>query len=118
MASEKAELEVFLSTDGKHTIHIKCPAEMGDKDRKEAVAGAINMYRFIAKELGTKPELWGDAMNGKKKKQEVQEPPRVETRYCSIHKAVMHKAISKKTGKPYFFHKNEQGQICFGGGYQ
>lgn len=37
---------------------------------------------------------------------------------CNEHGVEMRSAVSKKTGKPYGFHRNEGGQICFGRGYQ
>jgi hypothetical protein len=37
---------------------------------------------------------------------------------CSEHGEPMQSAVSKKTGKPYGFHRNAEGQICFGRGYQ
>lgn len=37
-----------------------------------------------------------------------------ETRHCSLHNATMTMAISKKTGKPYWAHKNGT-ELCFGG---
>lgn len=38
--------------------------------------------------------------------------------FCNTHNVPMAQAISKKTGKPYWYHKNEQGQMCFGRGFQ
>lgn len=37
---------------------------------------------------------------------------------CNEHGVEMKSAVSKKTGKPYGFHRNEDNQICFGRGYQ
>ena len=37
---------------------------------------------------------------------------------CGEHGEAMQSAVSKKTGKPYGFHRNADGQICFGRGYQ
>lgn len=36
------------------------------------------------------------------------------TVHCSIHNVEMKEYISKKTGKPYFAHRDESGAICFG----
>lgn len=33
---------------------------------------------------------------------------------CKIHNVVMKEAVSKKTGRPFFAHRTEDGQICFG----
>lgn len=38
--------------------------------------------------------------------------------HCNEHGVEMQSAVSKKTNKPYGFHRNEAGQICFGRGYQ
>ena len=35
---------------------------------------------------------------------------------CSVHSTAMSSAISKKTGKPYNFHR-EGKQMCFGAGF-
>lgn len=42
-----------------------------------------------------------------------------ETKYCEVHNIKMLRAISKKTNRPYFWHKRgEDGAICFGEGYR
>jgi len=68
-----------------------------------------------------------DLVLKKRKKEEVQAVSTPQTpqapqepaksRWCSVHEAVMTQSISKKTGKPYFSHRNEAGQICFGKEY-
>jgi hypothetical protein len=45
------ESEIFLSTDGKHTIHIKANTP---KSRSEAWKWAINTYDLIKEKYGTK----------------------------------------------------------------
>lgn len=37
---------------------------------------------------------------------------------CKTHGVSMQAAISKKTGKEYWFHKSPEGAMCFGKGYQ
>ena len=37
---------------------------------------------------------------------------------CNEHGVALKQATSKKTGKPYGYHRNEDEQICFGRGYQ
>lgn len=43
-----------------------------------------------------------------------QKPASGLTVHCSIHNVDMKEHISKKTGKPYFAHRDESGVICFG----
>jgi hypothetical protein len=40
------------------------------------------------------------------------------TAYCEVHDVEMLQGISKKTGNPYWYHKNEAGDYCFGKGYK
>ena len=35
---------------------------------------------------------------------------------CSVHSIAMSEAVSKKTGKPYKFHRQDK-QMCFGSGF-
>ena len=57
--------EIWLSTDGKHTIHAKASTPEG---RTAAGEWAIRAYKFIEKELGTKPQFWEEVLkkNGEK----------------------------------------------------
>ena len=54
-------LELFLSTDGKHTVHASAqtPEEMA---KLAPVAKAL--YRRVLEEFGTKAELWQSVING------------------------------------------------------
>ncbi len=74
MANKKLlpELEAYFSSDGKHTIHVKCGQETPLEVRKQAIADGMNIYRFVIKELGTKAEMWDKAMNGKKEEKTEQ----------------------------------------------
>jgi len=47
----KYEFELFLSTDGKHTVHIKADTKEG---RKKALAVATETYDYIKTRYGTK----------------------------------------------------------------
>lgn len=40
------------------------------------------------------------------------------TSICPVHNSVMGQAVSKKTGQPYFFHKDANGKFCFGKGFK
>lgn len=49
----------------------------------------------------------------------AQKPVATQTdKVCGEHGEAMSSAVSRKTNKPYAFHKNDQGQICFGRGFQ
>lgn len=43
-----------------------------------------------------------------------QKPASGLTVHCNIHNVDMKEYVSKKTGKPYFAHRDESGVICFG----
>jgi hypothetical protein len=55
-------IELFLSTDGKHTVHVvaQTPEEM---TKLAPVAKAL--YRRVIEEFGTKAQMWDAAINGK-----------------------------------------------------
>jgi len=56
-------VEIYLSTDGKHTVHISpVPVSEAGKVLREA----LGIYRAIVAQLGTKPRLWETVMNGKR----------------------------------------------------
>ncbi|MBI3980692.1 hypothetical protein HY345_01720 [Candidatus Microgenomates bacterium] len=47
------ELEIYLSTDGKHTVHLKT-SEPDKAKRKEMIAKAMELYDFVLARYGTK----------------------------------------------------------------
>jgi hypothetical protein len=53
-------IELFLSTDGKHTVHVtaETPEEMAT-----LVPEAKTLYQDVLRTYGTKPQLWSDAMH-------------------------------------------------------
>lgn len=54
-------IELFLSTDGKHTCHVQADTtEAMDKLLPYAKA----LYQKIVSELGTKAQMWQEAING------------------------------------------------------
>lgn len=55
-------IELFLSTDGKHTVHVvaQTPEEM---TKLTPVAKAL--YQKVLQEFGTKAQMWDAAINGK-----------------------------------------------------
>lgn len=56
-------IELYLSTDGKHTVHLSA---MTLEETERLMPEALRFYRHIVKELGTKPALWEAVMNGKR----------------------------------------------------
>ena len=77
--------EVFLSTDGKHTVHVKASTKEG---RKAALNWAKLVYEGIKSNYGTKQELNKTTYN---EKEELGNCPK-----CGAPNAK-----SLKTGKPY-----------------
>jgi hypothetical protein len=57
-------IELFLSTDGKHTIHVtaETPEEMAELAPK-----AKALYHKVVAEFGTKAQMWQGTGNGKAK---------------------------------------------------
>lgn len=70
----------------------------------EGIASADEMKKA---ELATPKEL-------------TREPEFGDVKVCSQHDTpiAMSKGTSKSTGKEYWYHRNANGQICFGQGYQ
>jgi len=54
-------IELFLSTDGKHTVHVSAqtPEEMAKLAPK-----AKELYHNLLSEFGTKAQMWQTAING------------------------------------------------------
>lgn len=55
-------IELFLSTDGKHTVHVSADTP---EQLRELVPAANALYRDVLVTYGTKAQLWGDAMQNK-----------------------------------------------------
>jgi hypothetical protein len=55
-------IELFLSTDGKHTVHVtaETPEQMA-----ELGPIAKTLYQKVVEEFGTKVQMWQGAGNGK-----------------------------------------------------
>jgi hypothetical protein len=74
------ELEVFMSTDGKHTVHTK------SKDRKshqEAVNKAIEYYDYIKARFGTKQaQAVKEYKNGGKSEVDQETCPHTKFKYA------------------------------------
>ena len=54
-------IELYLSSDGKHTVHVSAetPAQMN-----ELAPYARGLYERVLQQYGTKPQLWEAARNG------------------------------------------------------
>ena len=54
-------IELYLSSDGKHTVHVSAetPAQMNT-----LAPYARKLYERVLKQYGTKPQLWEAAKNG------------------------------------------------------
>lgn len=80
--------EIWLSTDGKHTVHVIADTPDG---RKAGGEWAVKAYQWIVEQLGTKPKMWADVMNGKQEREK-------ETR----HKSYAEKEIQENCPHPTF----------------
>lgn len=92
------EGELFLSTDGKNTVHVKASSSQG---RTAAFAWAKEVYDKLRIEYGTKQAL----------EKKVQEGGQ-NYGNCSEHPSET--LVMSKKGKLY--HKSQTGQYCFGNG--
>lgn len=87
-------LEIFLSTDGKHTVHAKAITAQGKKD---AWTAASALYDRILERYGTKQ---GQAVKEYQRNGEDKD----EAGYCKIHKVWMKKY--EKNGRSWYAHMN------------
>jgi len=89
--------EIYFSTDGKHTVHIEAQTPEG---RRAGGLWALETYRWIAKELGTKAQMWDKAMNGKK---EEKAPEKTGEKGCSHEEGfeILVSNSEKNKGKQY-----------------
>ncbi|KKU88430.1 MAG: hypothetical protein UY16_C0007G0011 [Candidatus Gottesmanbacteria bacterium GW2011_GWA2_47_9] len=91
-------IELFLSTDGKHTCHVQADTtEAMDKLLPYAKA----LYLKIVAELGTKAQMWQEAMSGNGKHQQtapfgkrIDTPEQAQALFappCPVHQTPMKK---------------------------
>ena len=85
-------IELFLSTDGKHTVHVtaETPEEM-----ERLAPHAKALYQQVLAEYGNKAEMWSGVRNGNshsnghatvgKRVDTVQEAPALYAPMCPIH---------------------------------
>lgn len=97
------EFELFLSTDGKHTVHIKADTDEG---REKGGTYAAKVFDAIKAKYGTKQEQSAKAYNGNAHKEEVQQ----ESKVCPDHGVEM----TSKQGKygKFWSHKLTDGTWC------
>jgi hypothetical protein len=86
----------FLDSDG---FQISLTLRNGDLP---ALLGDLKLVKTLAIKSRMQKEAKGEA------------PAEVETRTCSVHDVAMVKALSRKTGKPYWSHDLLGGERCFG----
>lgn len=55
-------IELYLSSDGKHTVHAKADTQ---SQMDELLPYATGLYEQVLKTYGTKPQLWEPVMNGR-----------------------------------------------------
>lgn len=60
-------MEIFLSSDGKHTVHLSASSV---EESERLLPSAMALYNAIVEKLGTKPSLWEPVMNGKRGRSE------------------------------------------------
>ena len=60
--TDEYKIELFLSTDGKHTVHYEAETPEG---RRRGLEAAMALYNAIEKKYGSKADMWGKVMNGK-----------------------------------------------------
>lgn len=85
--TDEYKIELYLSTDGKHTVRYDAETPEG---RRRGLEAAMALYDAIEKKYGSKAEMWGKVMNGK------------ETKKCPECGAEMTKRKGKKTGKEFW----------------
>lgn len=78
-------MELFLSSDGKHTVHV---ATETAREMKRLLPSAKRFYESIVNTYGTKAQMWQRAVNGNGaiRKVIVPEP---EAPLCPVHKTPM-----------------------------
>lgn len=106
-SKENFEFELFLSTDGKHTVRVKAETP---KARKDAMEYAKQVYERILARYGTKAEQY-TKLNGLQTNKKI-------APMCGIHgnPMVWKEGDSKTTGKHYAFWacptKNADNSFC------
>jgi hypothetical protein len=93
---DEYEIELYLSTDGKHTVHYKAQSPEG---RRKGLGASMMLFDAIKRKYGTKADMWGEAMkNGKKEETKTE----VKTKPCECGGTKnFREGISKTTGKKW-----------------
>jgi hypothetical protein len=87
-------IELFLSTDGKHTVHIAADTF---EQMAELAPKAKALYQKVLQEFGTKAQMWHTAGNGKgngyapfgKRIDTVEQAREAVTPHCPLHHTPM-----------------------------
>lgn len=98
------EGEIFLSTDGKNTVHIKSDTPEG---RAHGWEWAKRVYDEIKGQYGTKQQLNKETYQASSADVDTNSPS-----YCPIHKTMMKKY--EKDGRSWYSHMVSEGNWCNG----
>ena len=86
-------MELFLSSDGKHTVHVSAQTA---KEMEQLLPNAKAVYEAVVHEYGTKAEMWkhGGNKNGKPNGKshdgaQAAVVPEPEGPLCPVHKTPM-----------------------------
>ncbi len=81
-------IELFLSTDGKNTVHISSETK---EEMDKLVIYAKSLYKDIVSELGTKAQMWAE-FNGKDSHKFMpQGTNRTDVPRCPVHNQLLKK---------------------------
>lgn len=89
------DFDLYLSTDGKHSVHISAETQMG---RRAGIKYAVSVYDRLIQRFGTKQS---------QTIKEYSKPPNGDTEspaWCKEHQVTMKQY--EKNGKTWFAHKN------------
>ena len=90
-------IELFLSTDGKQTVHIQADTK---EEMDKLLPYAKALYLKIVEELGTKAQMWQEVMNGNGKSKQAPFGKRIDSveqaeealaPQCPVHQTAMKK---------------------------
>jgi hypothetical protein len=107
------------------TIEKASPYEVAETS---AVGRALSFAGYAGSEIASAEEMMKALSTQGEEKAVESHPARaggitrvpVGEHVCSQHDepVMMKEGTSKTTGKKYYYHRNEDGQICFGGGFK
>jgi hypothetical protein len=105
------EGEIFISSDGKNTVHAKASTPEG---RKAAVKWSMQVYEELILKYGTKANMWEKNMNGKAIPPVASsDAPKTAEMVCGVHGTPLTYHSEGKWG-PWWScsQKNADGSYC------